>query len=315
MAIRLTLFATALLIALTIDALAIPIRPDRAPSASTQISVRVPAELASFQNQMLEVTLYEYDPLARGRETAIERHVDRAFRHTRGTETRSLITLGNNRPTMPGMAYYVTVAVYRNNDGKRMHLGEADGKRGPAHVLTDGKPNQVTMTLRVAKTADIVMDVADEIRKGNDAKAKLLAKARASDFEETFDLMDLNRRRNKRGLGWGSTPNASPNLDSLEIMLINLGRAVPVGFLADAKNNEEAVSWIAAMAELTAARSGEVRPMGKKSKLDWEKKAAAVRAEVDVLGKAIAAKNVPAIQQSARAVINACSMCHDIYRD
>ena len=315
MAIRLTLFATALLIALALDALAIPIRPDRAPSASTKVAIRVPAELASVQNYMLEVSLYEYDPLAKGRETLIERHVDRAFRHNVGTETRIPVTLGNNRPTMPGMAYYVTVATYRTNDGKRMHLGEAGGKRGPAHVLTDGMPNQVTMTLRAAKPADIVMDVADEIRKGNDAKVKLLAKARAPDFDETFDLMDLNRRRNKRGLGWGPVPHASPNLDSLEIMLINLGRAVPINFLADAKNNEEAVSWIAAIAELTAARSGEVRPMGKKSKLDWEKKAAAVRAEADVLGKAIAAKNVPAIQQSARAVINACNLCHDIYRD
>jgi hypothetical protein len=182
-------------------------------------------------------------------------------------------------------------------------------------VLSDGKANQVTMIVRQARVQDIVMDIADEIEKGNDAKAAKMAQARAKEFAELYDVMNLHRPRAKGGLGWGTTPGNVAAQDGIEIKLRNLARAVPANFFQDLKNNEEAGYWIAAMAELTAARDADFRPMGMKTKADWHKKAALLRAEADLFVKAVTAQNVLAIQNSARAINNACNQCHAVYRD
>lgn len=293
---------------------AVPIRPSREEPATTQVVVRVPDNVESFRNHHLEVALYEYDPGVKGVENLVDKHFDKKFNHNRGAQTTIVLTLGANARLKAGMHYHVTVAAF-DPAGKRTHLGEKDSKRGTVHVLSDGKPNQVTMIVRPARVQDIVMDIADEIKKGNDAKAAKMAQARAKDFAELIDLEDLYRRRNTHGLGWGSTPGNIAAQDGLEMKLRNLARVVPANFIQDAKNNEEAAYWIAAMAELTIARDSEFKPMGIKTKADWHKKAAAVRAEADVFAKAIAVNNVAAIQKSAAAINNACIQCHDVYRD
>ena len=115
-------------------------------------------------------------------------------------------------------------------------------------------------------------------------------------------------------MGWGSAPVNLPNQDGLEMKLLSLRRGVPANFLNDAKNNEEAASWIAALAELTAAKP-EFRPMGKKTMADWNKKAAMFRAEADVFAKAIADRDLKAVQKGAQAVLATCTNCHIVYKE
>lgn len=299
------------------SALAVPDRPAPGDLARTQVSVFVPEKVESFQNGRLEVVLYEYDPRVPGREIEIEKHIDKAFRHNRGVTTVSAVTLGASAPMKPGMHYYVTVAAY-DGAGKRTHLAEPDGKRGLAHVLASRsapQPSQATMVLRPAGPRDIVMDIADEIKKGNAAKATALAKARSKDFEEICDVMNLYRLRPKGGMGWGSIRRDFPVQDGLEMKLRILERGVPANFLRDAENNQESAYWIAALAELTVVRDIEFRPMGKKTEADWKQKATHFRTEADNFGKAIAAGNVAGIQKGAAALTNACNQCHHVYRE
>jgi hypothetical protein len=290
--------------------------PDRkAPGepATTQVTILVPAAVDSFANHRLEVALHQFDPRGGDHETLIDVHIDKAFTHNRGVPNQLLVTIGAQAMTNPDMYYSVTVAAF-NAHGKRSHLGELDGKRGLVQVLTAGKSNQVTVTLRQATPKDIVLDLADEIKRGNHVKVTAMAKARAKDFEELLDVEDLYRRRNKDGMGWGSTPGPNGAQDGLEPKLFALSRAVPANFVQDAKNNEEAALWIQALAELVAVKP-DFKPMGKKTLADWEKKAAALRTEADAFAKAVAAQNVLAIRTSAQGVVNACTNCHIIYRD
>jgi hypothetical protein len=292
---------------------AVPDRPAPGQPADTRVVVVVPAKVETFGYVQLEVTLYEYDPRAKGKETQIDKHVKKAFGHNLGVESSLPITLGGNARLKPEMLYYVKVEAF-DRAGKRTHLAEQDGKRGACHVLTAGKPSQVTMIVRQATSKDVVLDIVEEIKKGNNPKVEAMAKARAKDFEELLDIEDFYRRRNKGGLGWGATPGNNAVQDGLETRMLALTRAVPVNFAQDAKNNEEAAAWIAAIAELTAAKP-EFRPMGRKTLEDWRKKAGQLRADTEEFAKAIAANNPVAIRKSAQAVVNACNSCHEIYRD
>jgi hypothetical protein len=112
--------------------------------------VLLPSRLASFEKLRLEVTLWEYDPrLADASATRFDEVVVKDYAHTKGKDTRTAFTLGekvNGGKTNAGKAYYLTVFITQG--GKRTHIGEKDGKPGLCMVLTDGSPNEVTLTLR-----------------------------------------------------------------------------------------------------------------------------------------------------------------------
>jgi hypothetical protein len=299
-----------------LKSLALPDRPAPGEPSNTQINLIIPGKLPGFQNHVLEIALHEYDPHVKNKEIVFDKYIDKAFRHATGTDTVRNFTLGAARSTKPGMQYFVTVAIY-DARGMRTHLGEKDGVRSLCSVLTVGKPNQVNMLVRPAKPQDNVMDIADEIRKGNDIKASALAKARAVDFADLYDVENLYRPRTRKGMGWGSTPNnvPIPAQDALENKLRNLSRAVPLGFFQDENNNLEAAYWIAALAELTKVRDSEFQAGGKKTKMDWHNRSAQLRFEAVGLASAIAARDEAAVKARAQAIINACDQCHIVYRD
>lgn len=306
--------ACAALVAREVNAL--PDRPAPGEPANTQVNVILPAKLAGFQNHTLEVTLYQFDPRVKDSEIAFDKHIDKAYRHVSGNDSARAISLGVARMTKPGMQYYVTVAIF-DARGQRTHLGEKDGVRSNGGVLTAGKPNQVNMVLRPATKHDIVMDIADEIRKGNDVKASAVAKARAGDFLELYDVENLYRPRNRKGMGWGPTPPnvPTPAQDALENKLRNLARAVPVTFFQDEQNNLEAAYWIAALAELAKVRDSEFQVGGKKTKADWHNRMAQLRVEATQFAQAIAVRDEATLKTKAQTIINLCDQCHMVYRD
>ena len=293
-----------------------PAVPDRhAPgsSANTQITLMIQADVDGFQNRRVEARLYEFDPRQLASEFEIDKRVE-TLNHVRGAETWRTFNLGAGGMVKPGKQYYVAVNLF-DASGHRSHVGEKDGKRGDTFVLTAGKPRQITMVVRKATPRDVVHEIADEIRKGNDVKATKLAQVRAKYFDELYDIMSLYRPRSKRGMGWGSTPPLANVPDGLEVKLTSLSRAVPANFAEDQSNNMDAGYWIAALAELTLARDSEFKPIGNKTKADWHQKSSLLRLEAMHFVKAAAARDADAIQKSARAINNACAQCHTVYRD
>jgi len=117
-------------------------------TAKVQAKVQIPATLASFKDQQLEVLLYEFDPrIADKAATLIDKHLNKSFSHTTGKETSVEITLGEKAKLQPMMGYYLTVFVL-DAAGKRTHIGEKDGKAGLCSVLTKSNPSKVTMIAR-----------------------------------------------------------------------------------------------------------------------------------------------------------------------
>src|SRR5262249_37581826 len=101
------------------------------------------------------------------------------------------------------------------------------------------------------KDVDVVVkEMADELKKGDKAKAKKLADDAAKNLDETSDMMHLFRPRNKGGLGVGRNPLANPAKDGIEVMIRDLARDVPGGIAKQAAALEEMGYYIAAMGEL-----------------------------------------------------------------
>ncbi len=110
-------------------------------------TVVVPADLASFDGQTLEVKLWQYDPLlADVSADLFDELTVKDYSHKTGTVTNTKFELGKPNTVREDRAYYLTVFVTDN--GKRTHMGEKDGKRGLCNVLTRGNPPSVEMIVR-----------------------------------------------------------------------------------------------------------------------------------------------------------------------
>jgi hypothetical protein len=117
-------------------------------TAKVQVTVKIPAKVASFKDQRLVIFLSHDNPLLGDdkRDTAVDRRVDKAFSHTKGRETVLTLTLGEKAKLNPKVQYAVSVTVF-DTKSKRTHIGEIDGQ-SLGYVLTNGSPNRVTLMLR-----------------------------------------------------------------------------------------------------------------------------------------------------------------------
>ena len=116
-------------------------------SAKVTVTVILPEKVASFEGRRLDVRLYEFDPLlADVGATLVDQIERKSVAHQAGEETKLTLELGAGRQIKPRRHYYVTLFYL---DGKqRTHMGEKDGKRGLAKVLTDNNPRSLTMIVR-----------------------------------------------------------------------------------------------------------------------------------------------------------------------
>jgi hypothetical protein len=117
-------------------------------TTKVQVKVQIPAKVAAFKDQQLEVRLYEHDPrIADKAATLLHKQLKQSFSHEAGKDTVVDIALGEKAKLQPKMGYYITVFVL-DAAGKRTHIGEKDGKSGLCNVLTKGNPSKVTMIVR-----------------------------------------------------------------------------------------------------------------------------------------------------------------------
>lgn len=163
----------------------------------------------------------------------------------------------------------------------------------------------------------VVVKIADAIKKGDNDEAKKLATAAVNNknlVEQINDIMHMFKPRNKGGMGVGVKPLTNPAKDGLEVALRDLGRDVPANVAKQAEALETSGYWIAAIAELSAAKGWE-RDSGKKTKKAW----AAGTEEMRKLGidfaKAAAGKGGQQIKTAAAKLNENCNRCHSIYKD
>ena len=116
-------------------------------SAKVTVTVVLPEKVGSFEGRTLDVRLYEFDPLlADVGATLIDQAERKSMSHQAGKETKLTLELGKDGQIKPRRSYYLTLFYL---DGKqRTHMGEKDGKRGLAKVLTDNNPRSLKMIVR-----------------------------------------------------------------------------------------------------------------------------------------------------------------------
>jgi hypothetical protein len=110
----------------------------------------IPAEIATFQNQTVEILLFEYDPrIADKAADLIEKIELKDFSHTTGTETKKSFEIGCKGTLNEMRSYYLTFYILKGND--RTHAGDCEHcKKGEflCKVLTNGQPNKINIKVR-----------------------------------------------------------------------------------------------------------------------------------------------------------------------
>jgi hypothetical protein len=120
-------------------------------SAKVTVTVKIPAKVASFSNQKLEVLLLQEDPAVEKGPFFAAKFVNPSFSHITGKETKLEIVLGEKVKITPRMQYTISVYVLDSKTNKRLLIGERDGQSGPCIVLTRGASNKATMIVTPVK--------------------------------------------------------------------------------------------------------------------------------------------------------------------
>ncbi len=110
----------------------------RFPVDSTRViaHVTIPATVPDFENETVELHLYEFDPrLADVSATLIQKVVQPNVSHQSGTADHFNVVAGMNDQRKADRNYYVTFFILKG--AKRTHIGEANGKQGLVNVLDE----------------------------------------------------------------------------------------------------------------------------------------------------------------------------------
>lgn len=162
---------------------------------------------------------------------------------------------------------------------------------------------------------DAVKKIAAEVKKGNAAGAQKMSEGAAKKFEEVSDLMHLYRPRSKGGMGWGSKAGANPATDGLEKKIQEFAKGVSVTAAAQVESNLEAAYWLAAMTELTRAKTPTMDKAGGRTKKAWIVLTDDNREAIAAFTKAAQAKNGAAMAKAANKINSTCVSCHSKFKD
>ncbi len=134
------------IIALLWAALALPLAA--ADSAKVTGTIVVPKTVKAFSGLELEIRLYEFHPFIADKPADLVGKFNRKnFGHQAGKETRAPFIVGDAATIKQGMSYYVTCFVI-DAKGNRKLMGKKKDNSFLCELLTNGKPNKVTLFLR-----------------------------------------------------------------------------------------------------------------------------------------------------------------------
>jgi hypothetical protein len=124
---------------------------DKAASTKVEGTFIIPKEVASFDDRLVEIRLYKFDPrLADKSADLVEKAELKNFAHAAGKETKKDFVIGTKGMLEPNRDYYVTFFIL--DKGMRTHIGKCDhDKEGIGKVLTNGQPNKIKIEVREIK--------------------------------------------------------------------------------------------------------------------------------------------------------------------
>jgi hypothetical protein len=157
------------------------------------------------------------------------------------------------------------------------------------------------------EAAGEVDKIVDALKAGDKAKAKKLAAAYAKKAETVEDAMDLFKRKDKGGYGFGAGPK---ELDGIEAKLRDIANN---GAKDYSKNPAlyEKMAYRAAAIGLVAEALPPSSDKGMKTKKAWANAVTEMLTAAEALSKA---KNEKDAKATATKLNNSCTACHSVFR-
>jgi hypothetical protein len=153
----------------------------------------------------------------------------------------------------------------------------------------------------------VVKKIAAAIKKGDKAGARKVAEAYAKKADSVEDAMDLFKRKDKGGIGFGAPPKEK---DGIELRIRDSARDVPTDYAKNAARYEE-MAYNAAAIGLIGEIMTPKKDKGKSTVTGWKTANADMQASALALAKA---KGAADVKTAATKLNNACIACHGEWR-
>lgn len=132
----------------SVTLLALAIQLPAAESAKVIGTILTPKTVKAYGELELEIRLYEFHPFIADKPADLVGKFNvKKYVHKAGAETKTQFIVGDAAIIKPRRSYYLTCFVL-DAKGKRILMGEKNGKRGICNVLTEGNPRKVNLILR-----------------------------------------------------------------------------------------------------------------------------------------------------------------------
>lgn len=194
--------------------------------------------------------------------------------------------------------------VYAANSG-------AAGSNGGAEVVakvTLARPTCLVVTAgESGDVKDVVAKIAAAIKKGDKAEARKLAETYAKKADSVEDAMDLFKKKDKDGIGFGSGPKET---DGIEVKIREVARDGAKTYAKDAKLYE-AMGYNAAAIGMIADVMTPKKDIGQKTVKGWK---AAIADQQEAAFALAKAKSAGDVKTAATKLNNACIACHAEWR-
>ncbi len=111
----------------------------------------IPADVATFAGQTVDLRLYKYDPRIADKAADLADQIAlKDFGHTEGKETRKEFVLAGKANFEPGRNYYISAFILKGD--KRTHHGRLDhDANGIGKVLTPDTPKEIVVRFKTIK--------------------------------------------------------------------------------------------------------------------------------------------------------------------
>jgi hypothetical protein len=159
-----------------------------------------------------------------------------------------------------------------------------------------------------AEVVATVKKIAAAIKKGDKEGARKMAETYAKKADSVEEVMDLFKRKDKGGLGFGAPPKEK---DGIELRIRDSARDVPSDFAKNAAKYEEMGYHTAAIGLIGEIMTPK-KDKGKSTVKGWKTANADMQEAALALAKAKGAANV---KSAATKLNNACIACHGEWRN
>jgi hypothetical protein len=155
--------------------------------------------------------------------------------------------------------------------------------------------------------ADDITKIAAAIKSGDKEGAKKLAAAYAKKAETVEEAMDLFKRKDKDGIGFGAGPKET---DGIEAKIRDVARDAPKDYAKNAALYEK-MAYNAAAIGMIAEELAPKGDKGMKTRKAWLNAVTDMQAGAASLAKA---KSAADVKTAATKMNNACTACHSVFR-